>query len=85
MEVRHVPERRRYELIDDGRAIGFADAIEQGETITIPHVEVSPELNGRGYGSLLMKGVVEDAQRRGKRIQPICGFAAAYLRRHSLM
>ena len=54
-----------------------------GETIDIiDHTFVPPELRGRSVGELLVARAVEDARANGRRILPLCTFAAAQFRRN---
>ena len=76
-------ERRgRYQVLRDKRPIGFSEYELEPGRIVFTHTVVRPEFEGQGIGSRLAKFVVEDAQKRGLRITPICPFVRAYLRRH---
>jgi predicted GNAT family acetyltransferase len=43
---------------------------------------VFPSAEGRGLGSRLVAGALDDIRARGLRAVPLCPFAAAYARRH---
>jgi uncharacterized protein len=81
--VRHVAEQQRYELLVQGQPLGVAAYSEQGEQMVFTHTEVDPSLSGQGLGSVLAKGALEDARRRGKRVVPQCEFIASYIERHA--
>lgn len=81
-DVRHVPERSRYELVDDDEVVAFADYRLDGERIVLPHTVVSPHLRGRGLGDLLVRGVLDDVRRRDLRVVPTCWFVADFIERH---
>ena len=49
----------------------------------IDHTCVPPELRGRSVGEALVARAVEDARRSGRKILPLCSFAAAQFRRNS--
>ncbi len=72
---------KRYELLVDGKTV-FADYSLSGDTLHIHYVEAPPELRGTGAAGRLMEGVARLAKDNGWRIVPICGYAAAWLRRH---
>ena len=72
---------KRFELDVDGKTV-FADYSLDGDTLRIHYVEAPPELRGSGAASSLMEGVAQLAQDNHYRIVPICGYAAAWLRRH---
>lgn len=80
LEVVHVPERKRYELRRGGETLGFADALPEGERVVIPYVEVRPELQGQGYGAILVRRVLDELRAAGKEVVPLCGFAASVMR-----
>lgn len=48
----------------------------------IDHTFVPPELRGRSVGKALVARAVRDARAEGRRILPLCSFAAAQFRRH---
>lgn len=51
--------------------------------IIIDHTEVPDVYRGQGLGSRLVKRAVEDARKSGKKIIPLCPFAASQFRRHA--
>jgi predicted GNAT family acetyltransferase len=73
--------RSRYELEIDGQIV-FANYRRDGTTLSILHVEAPPKLRGTGAASRLMQGIAETARATGAKIVPLCGYAAAWLRRH---
>jgi uncharacterized protein len=74
-------ERQRYELHVEGRVV-FADYRRRDGIVAITHVEAPPELRGKGFADRLMREVAEGARSDGLKIVPLCGYAAAWLRRH---
>jgi len=81
-EVVDVPARSRFEL-DLGGLVSWADYRVNGDRIAITHVEAPPALRGTGAAGRLMEGVLAIARARGVKVTPLCGYAAAYMRRHS--
>ena len=73
--------RHRFELAEAG-AVAFADYRRDGERLVIPHVEAPDALRGAGAAGRLMDGVVAHARAEGRKIVPICSYAAAWLQRH---
>jgi uncharacterized protein len=51
--------------------------------IIIDHTEVPEAFKGQGIGLMLVRRAVEDARAAGKKIMPLCPFAAAQFRRHA--
>lgn len=73
--------RSRYELVEQGQ-IAFADYRINGGRMYIDHVESPVALRGAGTAGRLMQAVADDARQRSLKIVPICGYAAAWLRRN---
>jgi len=82
VEVRDVPEARRYEARVDGQLAGFAAYRLVPGRITFTHTEVGAEFGGQGVGDRLAKGALDDARARGLGVTPLCPFMAAWIRRH---
>ena len=74
--------QHRFELNKDGHT-AFADYRLQGETLYIDYVEAPPPLRGTGAAGELMEGVMRIAGDNAYKVVPICGYAAAWIRRHS--
>ncbi len=74
---------RRYRLLLDGQEIGFVEYDPVGESaILIKHTEVLPEHEGKGFGSELVRRMLEDVRQQGKTVIPICPYAMNFIRRH---
>ena len=71
----------RYEMDEQGMT-SWADYRVQGLHLYLDHVESPPALRGTGAAGRLMEAVAQDARAKGLKITPICGYAAAWLRRH---
>lgn len=80
-DVRDNPERHRFELGLDGHT-AFANYRRADGLLTIVHTEVPQQLNGRGVGSKLVRGVLDIAREQGLKVQPLCSFVAAYMDKH---
>jgi predicted GNAT family acetyltransferase len=70
----------RYEIVEDGQTV-YADYRRQGERLYIDYVFSPVPLRGTGASGRLMAAVAADARAKGLSITPICGYAAAWLRR----
>lgn len=75
------PQRHRFELAVEGETV-FANYQRRGDVVAITHVEAPISLRGKGHADRLMREVAEDARHAGYKIQPLCGYASAWLRRH---
>ena len=81
VEVRDNPQEGRFELDVGGRTV-FASYARQGSVLAILHVEAPPPLRGTGAAGRLMTGVMEIARAESLKVLPLCGYAAAWIRRH---
>ena len=72
----------RYEM-DEAGGVVFADVRRVGQDLYIDHVESPEALRGSGAAGRLMSALLADAQQEGLNLVPICGYAAAWLRRNS--
>jgi predicted GNAT family acetyltransferase len=79
-ELRNNREQSRYE-IDEAGATSFADYRLQGDRLFVDYVFAPPELRGTGAAGRLMAALAADARDKGLKITPVCGYAAAWLRR----
>ena len=79
-ELRNNREQSRYEMDEEGLT-SYADYRLDGERLFIDYVYAPPPLRGTGAAGRLMAALAADARNRGLKITPICGYAAAWLRR----
>ena len=79
-ELRNNREQSRYEMDEEGLT-SYADYRLDGERLFIDYVYAPPPLRGTGAAGRLMAALAADARTRGLKITPICGYAAAWLRR----
>ncbi len=79
-----MPELRdtgeRYEMDEDGLT-SYADYRRDGDRLYVDYVFSPPELRGTGASGRLMAALAADARDKDLKITPICGYAAAWLRR----
>jgi predicted GNAT family acetyltransferase len=73
--------QHRYELAVDGHIAATYYEIS-GEIITIVHTEVPPELGGKGIGSKLIKGALDQVRTDGLKVIAQCPFVKAYIEKH---
>ena len=80
--VRDVPEKHRFVIEVDGTTAGYLSYEAQGEALSMVHSEVSDEFEGKGVGSQLVTGALEELDRRGVGMLPDCPFVRTFLDRH---
>lgn len=81
-----------YELIDNeaerryefrlGADVPRVEYIRTKDKIYLTHTEVPPSLAGKGIGTALIGAVLEDVERKGLTLVPLCPFVALYLQRN---
>jgi uncharacterized protein len=81
IQVRHNPTQRRFEATVDGHLCRL-DYLHDGDLLRIHHTEVPPPLEGRGIAAKLVAGAVAHCRAEGLRIQPLCSYVRAWMRRH---
>ncbi len=74
-------ERRRFEL-DEGGGTAFVTYVLEGATINFTHTIVPEELEGRGVGSRLVKGALDEARERSLQVVPTCSFVRHFIDTH---
>lgn len=72
----------RFELVEQDHT-AYADYRLAPDRMIIDYVFSPPELRGAGTAGRLMLGVATEARARNLKITPLCGYAAAWLKRHS--
>ena len=74
-------EQRRYEF-HVGSEVPRIEYIKTRDKIYLTHTEVPPSLSGKGIGTALIGAVLEDIERQGLTLVPLCPFVALYLKRN---
>lgn len=80
-EVRDDAAEHRYELTVDGQT-AIAAYRREGDVVAFVHTLVPPALEGRGIGSTLVKGALDDVRRQGLKVLPACEFVRFYIEQH---
>jgi predicted GNAT family acetyltransferase len=71
----------RFELTVDGHLAATYYEID-GRVITFVHTEVPKELGGKGIGSRLVKGALDQVRAQGLKVVAQCPFVKAYIEKH---
>ena len=77
--VRDNETASRFELVVDGELIGVADYRVRGDRVVLPHTEIVRHLRGRGYGDVLVQGVLDRIRPTGRKVVPTCWFVAQFI------
>lgn len=81
LKVENNSAESRFEINLDG-ATALIAYKKKGEIYNLYHTEVPPQFEGKGVGSALAKGTLEQIKTEGAKIIPSCPFVKAYLKRH---
>ncbi|MGD0881057.1 MAG: GNAT family N-acetyltransferase [Acidimicrobiales bacterium] len=81
--VHDVPDRRRYEIEEDGDVVGFVTYRIHRGIIDFIHTEVDPSHTGRGLAGTLISHALDDARRRELGVLPHCPFVRSYIDAHA--
>ena len=80
--VELVEDERRYVLLLDGERVGSTTYVDHGAQRVFVHTEIDMNQSGKGLGSTLVSGALDDVRARRLRVVAICPFTASYLRGH---
>ena len=80
--VRDNPSSERYELLLEEKVIGTILYDTRPGAVVLIHTDVDQAYEGRGFGSRLISGALDDIRERGLTVVPVCRFVRAYLDRH---
>jgi predicted GNAT family acetyltransferase len=71
-------EKHRFELEIEGQ-LAAAYYERSGSVITFEHTEVPAELGGKGVGTRLIKGALDQARAAGLKVVAQCPFVKAWI------
>jgi predicted GNAT family acetyltransferase len=78
-EVRHAPERQRYEILVEGTLAGVADYQVEGDRVVFPHTEIDPARRGRGLGAELVRAALDDVRATGRTVVARCWYVQQFI------
>ena len=79
--VRDNPALHRFELLLDGHT-AFAEYTRSPGEITFVHTLVPDALGGRGVGSALARGALDQVRKTGEKVIAKCPFIAAFIKKN---
>jgi uncharacterized protein len=82
LQVIHNPAANRFEMAIEEQLAVVNYRMVGDDTYNLYYAGVPPEWEGRGFGSHLIKGALDQIKAEGKKFIPTCPFIAAYVRRH---
>lgn len=78
--VQDNPAESRFEIHVDGTLAGYIDYREHQGEYALPHTRVLPAHEGKGIGSVLVVGALEQIRERGGTVLPYCPFVPKVIR-----
>lgn len=81
LEVINNSDAHRFEVTINGK-VAMIQYLLTSHLIVFTHTEVPPEFEGMGVAGRMAKVALEHARTAGLKVQPLCPFVAAYIRRH---
>ncbi|HJQ42132.1 MAG TPA: GNAT family N-acetyltransferase [Jatrophihabitantaceae bacterium] len=77
--VRDDADESRYEITVDGEVAGFVEYHLHDDVIAFLHTEVDRQHQGEGLAKALIREVLDDARKRGLKVQPFCPFVRRFI------
>jgi uncharacterized protein len=81
LQIKNNAEAHRFEAVLDGKT-AMVEYMIAGQNMIFTHTEVPPEYEGKGVGNKMAQVALDYAKTEGYKIQALCPFIAAYVRRH---
>jgi predicted GNAT family acetyltransferase len=73
--------QHQFELVVDGH-LATAHYEIKGNVVTFVHTEVPPELGGKGVGSKLVQGALDQVRASGMKVTAECPFVKGWIGKH---
>ena len=83
-EILNNKAQHRFELTVGGH-VAAAHYEVAGGVITFVHTEVPPELGGKGVGSKLVQGALDQVRADGMKVIAQCPFVRGWIGKHRIM
>lgn len=72
--------QHRFEILVEDTVAGFTEYHDHGTRRAFLHTEVDPDFGGRGLGSTLVRGLLDEARASGRGVLPYCQFVRDYIK-----
>jgi len=76
------PSGKRYEGFVGDTLAGYVEYEDVNGERAVRHTQVLDAFEGKGVGSALARGVLDDLRAKGMKVRPFCPFTAGWIRRH---
>ncbi len=82
IQVTRNDDHRRFEATLDGEVAGFSAYRLREGVIEFTHTEVDDAFEGKGVGSALVSGALDQVRAEGLGVIATCPFVRGYIERH---
>jgi predicted GNAT family acetyltransferase len=82
IDVRDVPQRRRFEIVVDGEVAGYATYRSRSGVRALLHTVVEPRFEGHGYASRLVTEALDATRKDGLAVEPFCPYVRDFIAKH---
>jgi len=72
---------KQYEMHAEGLVVRI-EYIKTKDAIYLTHTEVPKALEGKGWGSAIIKATLAEIKEQDIKLVPLCPFVAAYIQKH---
>jgi len=72
----------RFEAILDGDVVAFADYVDRGDRVELPHTVVDRAMRGRGIGAIIVAHALDSIRASGRGVIPTCWYVAQFIDEH---
>jgi predicted GNAT family acetyltransferase len=72
----------RYEARLDGQLAGYVEYQARDGAVIFTHTVVDDAFEGRGVGSALVRGALDDVRSAGRSVVPQCPFVRSWIEKH---
>lgn len=80
-EVGHDEAAKRFVCKVDGES-GYVEYERRDKTLVLTHTVVPKAIGGRGIAGELVQAAMDHARAEELKVDPVCSYAEAWLRRH---
>ncbi|ENM5825114.1 GNAT family N-acetyltransferase [Vibrio metoecus] len=80
--VQHDAANNCYRVTLEGDYQAVVKYQQQDNVLHITSTRVPDELQGKGYGKVMMESVLPEIERAGFTVVPVCSYVVHYLERH---
>jgi predicted GNAT family acetyltransferase len=82
MEIEHQVDHDRYVGRIDGEIVCALDYADNGTVVSMTRTFTNPPFRGRGLAAEIVEHAVDEVERAGKRVRPMCWYVADWFDAH---